>query len=895
MPIEASNPYGGYYDFGSMQSAMAQGVPTGPMGMDEHMGRYLGQGGGFRPSQTEDMMRRGMDRLHQQSMSDALKSDARANTMTNFVLDQLYGADSKRRAAAVGAAGGQAGMREWVSALINMPGASGFLGGDIRSVRLGASAIAGSGGLVSTTAGQSQMFGSGLVQNAAAQSIFQSVNQRFWNPSGAANMALTNGMNRDQVGGIMMMGAQGGAFSGMDLGKITRSGEQLKFAANPGSMQKIEDFVKESTKALSSLVDVFGDRSVGELASLAQRITGLDMSSMRNVQTMGNRIAGLKATAQVFGVDNRTMFDTAAQLTGFGQSMGMAAHTAGTIGTMAAQQGVMSHSRLKGDPGFFRVAPSAQEIGAGIVRDQAAMMRDPIGARIQASELLIETGMIKESDQARIRKASAGLTADNISSFDALVRQTSGGISPSQIIRQFGDGAKIGSQLSAEGQERASRSIDANMRGRQMLRITDMARTLTGSSEVAGLSTSLVEKFSTGDIQSMAKAVDAGRVDEAMKIAMKDTSVVKSEDEARTLVGKFSRIKELRGGESRSTFDMLDRSMRADSLTQRFTSQADEMKNLRDQDQVSRLSSDQTRQLTSIMGKGVQGFLEFAGKDTQLHKLGMMAVLRPGSVGGMKVGQEVFLDPGHFDKNAAGMLTEKGAGQFASTLGNIMQQDPDMALRMGINWREFHKDQTGFAKQNFGRIMGLMSDPLEKQRIFQGRISAMGPEGQLFWGLQKNVVDSRVGQTAATLSLMGSAAETNPAASDMDRKFFEVARLQMAQGKLTDPASLGKIHDFVAKRTDLLDREGLIKLAKVDQEGAQRALGKIQDELTGLETAENQTTKSDPKRVARIKELESRKQALENEGIGGTSGAGKFMGVLQLVGNDGLQIKVTKK
>ncbi len=894
MPIDAPNPYGGYFDFGSMQSAMAHGVPSGPMGMDEHMGRYLGQGGGGRPSQTEDMMRRGMDRLHQQGMSDALKSDARANTMTNFVLDQLYGADSKRRGAAVQAAGGQAGMREWVSAMINMPGASGFLGGDIRSVRLGASAIAGGGGMVSTSAGQSQMFGSGLVQNAAASAIFQSVNQRFWNPSGAANMALTNGMSRDQVGGIMMMGAQGGAFSGMDMGKMTRSGDQLKFAANPGSMQKIEDFVKESTKALSSLVDVFGDRSVGELASLAQRITGLDMSSMRNVQTMGTRIAGLKATAQVFGVDNRTMFDTAAQLTGFGQSMGMAAHTAGTVGTLAAQQGVMSHSRLKGDQGFFRVAPTAQEIGAGIVRDQAAMMKDPIGARIQASELLIETGMIKEGDQARVRAAAAGMNSDNISSFDALVRQTSGGLSPGQIIRQFGDGAKIGSQLSAEGQERASRSIDANMRGRQMLRINDMTRTLTGSSEVAGLAGTLIEKFGTGDIQQMAKAVDSGRIDDAVKIAMKDSAVVKTEDEARELVGKFGKIKELRGGESRSTFDMVDRSMRADPITQRFLSQSDEMKNLRDQDQVSRLSSDQARQLTGIMGKGVQGFLDFAGKDTQLHKLGMMAVLKPGSVGGMKMGDEVFLDPAHFDKNAAGMLTQKGAGQFASTLGNIISQDPDMGLRMGLNWREFHKDKEGYAKANFGRIMNMMADPLEKQRVFQGRISAMGPEGQTFWGLQKNIVDSRVGSAAATLSLFGSAASSLPE-GDTQRRFFETARSQMAQGKLNDPASLGRIYDQVAKNVDLLDREGLIKLAKVDQTGAQAALQQITNELTGLEGKENLDAKGDPKRRARIKELEERKQALENEGIGGTSGAGKYMGVLQLVGTDGLQIKVTKK
>jgi len=864
------------------------------MGFDDHMTRYLGGGGGYAPTQSEAILRKGMDRLHQQAMSDALKSDTRAGNMTNFVLDQIYGSDKQRRDAAISMAGGHANMREWVAAMINNPGVAGFMGGDIRSVRLGASAIAGGGGFVNVAgAGQSQMLGSGMVQNAAAQQVFEAVNRRFFTQSGASNLALTNGMNRDQIGGIMMMGAQSGAFSGLDMGKISRQGEKMKFDLNPGAIDKIESFVKESTKSLSALVDVFGDRSVGELASIAQRITGLDMSRLSNVQTMGKRIAELKATAQTYGMDTRTVLETTSNITGMGVQMGLAAHTAGTVSQTAMTRAIGQNVALRGDPGFFRVTGSVQELAAQHMRDQVAMMHDPLGSRIMAAEMAIETGSVTGEKATQLRTAAKGLNRQNVGNFDELFKQTTGGQSVSALIRTFGDGARIASQLSPEGQAHATASINANMKERQLQRIEFRAAEMFGAGAAKDI-TSLMSTFGAKDLQQMSKMLGSGDREGAIKLAMSDSAVVKNRDQAERLIGQMDRLQRVGGGAG-STLQLMDRWARSDSIAAGLTSKKEDMANLRMQDQVMTLSSDQTRQLTGVFNRGVQGFLEMTGGETTMHKLALTAALDRKAVRGMDMTSQVFLDSKSFEKNASGGLTPAGAGKFAASLQNLVNQDPELAMRLGVKFKDLRDDPTKFAKENFGRIMGLVEDPLERQRIFQGKTAAQGPQGQLFWADANRVVDQQIGSAAATMGIFRRALGDRDE-DDTIRGFFDRASARLMQGKLNDPASLGAVYDSVQKNASLLDRESLIKLARVDARGAQHALQGLSDELAKMEREDAVSGKRDPERERKIRDLRERKMSLENEGVSAPGGAAnKFVGVLQLMDGNGLTIKVTEK
>lgn len=864
------------------------------MGFDENMTRYLGGGGGYAPTQSESILRKGIDRLQQQAMSDALKSDARAGNMTNFVLDQLYGGDTKRRDAAIGMAGGHGNMREWVSAMLNNPGVAGFMGGDIRSVRLGASAIAGGGGFVNVAgAGQSQMLGSGMVQNAAAQQVFEAVNRRFWTQSGAANMALTNGMNRDQIGGIMMMGSQQGAFSGLDMGKISRQGEKMKFDLNPGAIDKIETFVKESTKSLSALVDVFGDRSVGELASIAQRVTGLDMSRLSNVQTMGKRIAELKGTAQTYGMDTRAVLETAAGVTGMGVQMGLAGHTAGAFGHTAMTKAIGENVALRGDPGFFRSTGSVQELASQHMRDQVAMMHDPLGTRIVAAEMAIETGMVKGEGASQLRAAAKGLNRENVGSFDMLFKTATGGQTVSGMVQAFGDGSKMAAQMSPEAASRASEAFSTQMRTRQLSLLESKAAMSFGS-RTANDITTLMGKFGAGDLQQMSKALAGGDREGVLKLMMADKAVVKDQAQAESLLGRLENIQAATGGRSGAVLQQMDRLARSSDQTKTLTSEKEQMSNLRMQDQVMMLSSDQSRQLGGVFNRGFQGFLEMAGGDTPLNKLALTAAMKKGSVHGMDMRSQVFLKTEAFE-NVNGKLTDKGAGQFAESLQNLVNQDPEMAARMGVTMKGMRDDPTKFAKENFGRIMGLMEDPLEKQRIFQGRMAAQGPQGQLFWADSRKIVDAQIGSATATMGIFRKTLADRDE-DDTVRGFFDRAQNRLMSGKIDDPAALGQMYDVVQKNASLLDRQSLIRLAHVDARGAQAALQGLSDELTSLEKQDATAGSRDPEREKKIKDLRDRKLALENEGVSAPGGsANKFVGVLQLMDGNGLSIKVTEK
>ena len=885
--IDSPNPYGSYFQFGAHP-----GVAGGPMGFDSHMTRSLGGGGGHSPTQSESILSKGMDRLHQQAMSEALRSDARAGTMNDFVLDQMYGNDKGRRNAATAAIGGAGNMREWVSSILNNPGVSGFTGGDIRAVRMGASAIAGGGGFVNVAgAGQSQMLGSGMVQNAAAQQVFEAVNRRFWTQSGASNMALTNGMNRDQVGGIMSMGSQSGAFSGLDMGKISRQGEKMKFDLNPGAVDKIETFVKESTKALSSLVDVFGDRSVGELATLAHRITGLDMSRTSNVTTMGKRISELKATAQTYGMDTRTVLETAGNVTAMGVQMGLAAHTSGTISQSATTQAIGQNVALRGDPGFFRVTGSVQELASQHMRDQVAMMHDPLGSRIMAAEMAIETGSVSGTGVAQLRSAAKGLNGQNVGAFDQLFSQSTGGQSVSAMIRTFGDGARIASQLSPEGQAHATAAINSNMKERQLQRLEFKASEALGVGAAKDI-TALMGTFGAKDLQQMTKMISSGDREGAIKLAMSDSAVVKDRAQAEGLMGHIDSLQAQTGGRSGAVLMQMDKLARGDAITAGLTSKKEDMAHLRMQDQVMKLSSDESRQLTGVFNRGVQGFLEMAGGETPMHKLALTSALSPKSVKGMDMTSQVFLDSKSYETGPDGKLTKGSAGKFASSLQNLVNQDPEMAMRLGVSFKALNADPEKFANDNFNSIMGQLGDPGQRQRIFQGKTAAQGSAGQLFWADTKKIVDGQVGAAAASIGIFSRSGATD----EPTKEFFKKANDRLIGGKMNDPASLGELYAFIEKKAGTLDRDSLIKLSRVDARGAQHALQGISDDLVKLEQLDSSATSRDPEREKKIKDLRDRKQALEMEGVTTPGGsANKFVGVLQLMDGNGLSIKVTEK
>lgn len=882
MPIESPNPYGAFYAFGDIP-----GARPGPMGFDEHMGRALGQGGGNNPTQAENLLRRGMDRLTQEGMSDAIRQDARAGNMTDFILKQLYGGDQRKMNRAADAVGGAGNMREWVSALLNQQGVAGFAGGDIRSIRLGANAIAGGGGMVNVAgAGQSQMFGSGQVQNAAAQQIFESVNRRFWSASGAANISATSGLNRDQIGGIMTLGAQQGAFAGMDMGSISRSGDKMKFSANAATIAKIEAFTKEAAKSMAALADVFGNQSMGQLAAIAERVTGLNLKTGSG-GVMAKRIAELKGMAQTYGVDNQSVLEMGAGITQMGIGAGLSGHIAGTMAHQAVRQGLAANAQLSASPGFFRVVPTAQEAGNQFMRNQIAMQHDPIGARIVAATMAMETGMAKGAGADKLRSAMGGLSRDNVGAFDELFRATTG-MSAGNMISTFGGADKM--PLSPEGQAESSRVTSENMRRRQVSRIGDITSRMFGDTGVSKAATILMDTFSAGELQKMASAYESGDTEGAIKIAMQESSVVKDRGQAAGLVGQLGAM----GGNAGAKLRLLDTRLRSNPLDATFTSKTEDMRTLRLQDQVQMLSSSDERQLSGAFNRGIQGFLEMAGGEGPLQQLGLTAAVNPRAVHGMKLGDEVFLDAKAHEQ-AGGKLTGKGAASFAKTLQNLAVQDPEMAQRMGFSMKDFRDEESSaaYAKANFGRINNLLTDTLDRSRIFQGRTAGQGGEGRMIWGKTKEMVEKDVGAGISTASALQRQIELNKGLdvkanreADATSRFYGAVQKNLEAGGEPGPA-LDALYQRVTANADMIPRDRLTEFAKMDHRAGQALVEGLTQQLMKETDKEGNLTKAGVEAKEKIK-------ILERAGVSAPTNVSKFVGVLQLIDGNGVSIKVSE-
>lgn len=290
-----ANPYSGNYD-----------GPSSYLGLDPSLQQVLtGQAQSYLPTQDQFYTRNLQSVRNNQFMMDSVKSDPRGSAVTDFVMRQAFNNDQKRLNSFYSAIGGQDNLRSGAGMIINMPGISGFMGGDIRSISAGSLAAAGSGASIQ---GKSS-YGTGFVQDAMARQLHDSIMSKFFTASGGNRLNQTSGLNMDQLGGIMTIGASQGAFKGMDLGSVSSMNGTVMARMNESTGEDIKNFIKTAAKSMSTLVDVFGSQDMQTLATMAQKITGLDLSSMRNVNAMHERLSKVTTIAAGLGVDSRTAFD----------------------------------------------------------------------------------------------------------------------------------------------------------------------------------------------------------------------------------------------------------------------------------------------------------------------------------------------------------------------------------------------------------------------------------------------------------------------------------------------------------------------------------------------------------------------------------------------------------
>ena len=413
--------------------------------------------GGKNPTAIEYLSAHVRNQYQQRFMAELMRSDPRAQNMTTMLLNQMSESSQK---ATLNLFGGRANLQEMVGMALSMPGVAPFVGGSPLSIGQGAYAAASSGMRVG---GYRMYDGAGAMIGANA--IVNQITRQFYFQGGGANLAATSGLSRDQIGGIMMLGAAQGAFSGMNLGDIVAKGGRLNLNMDQGTITKISQFTKTAAKALSSLIDVYGDGSVAELAAKANQITGLNFDRIGNAGLISNRLAALRQTGTAFGIDTGTMFDVAAMSTQMGRRMGLSDSFSGNVGTAAAQNAAMVFRANQSQAGSFRTATySIQEIAGGMVRDQAGMMMDPIGRRRAALQLGMETGHFTGSAAEEARRLIREDGAGAIGRIDRFMQTQ--GISTDSYIKLMGGPQGMQRMLSESGLDNL-RDINAETVGQR--------------------------------------------------------------------------------------------------------------------------------------------------------------------------------------------------------------------------------------------------------------------------------------------------------------------------------------------------------------------------------------------------------------------------------------------
>lgn len=554
------NPLGSYYAGGPSSAALS--IPEGVSAM---MGNPRG---GFNPTHGEYWNRRMMTSERERFMSELYKTDPRSMAMSSALSHQLFGSDHRERQAFMNKIGGRGNFNELVGWAMNHQAIAGFTGGSIHSLGVGALGAM-SGGL---TMGGQGIFGDHMVSMMGARALMGRVNQQFYGPTGSANLSATQGLSRDQIGGLMLTAGTQGAFAGMNIGSIINTGGVRSFATSDSSLTRITEFTKTAAKFVSGLIDVFGNGSVGQLLGKAQAITGLDLSRIENANTISSRLSTLRNNAMVNGMDTASVFALAQTGTAMGQAMGLHSATAGALShhaTVTSLNDFASRKLMGG--GLYLPSVSPTELMQQRLSEATSMsIRDPMGQLRMSTELMFESGYGTAEQRQMIRTRLAAARPGDDLKEASFIHQTLGR-HPTDIMFQFGGPGGVAKALSQGGMSNVIAGGEADLRSRQedLMRMrfgsdsevfrrltTESMSSLAGTKDPA-LATAIKIMQNTPELSTYRSAVD--RSNDARRLFLSSGGSISAADRGFALQSGFAQglFGRLAGEDPGSTYQML--------------------------------------------------------------------------------------------------------------------------------------------------------------------------------------------------------------------------------------------------------------------------------------------------------------------------------------------------
>lgn len=817
-------------------------APAASPGVQQMMGTPTG---GYMPSQAEAITKLINQSHYARFVQDVYRTDPRAGSAVNLLLQSLYGGDERAKRQLVEKFGGQQGLHEYTGMLINSPAVSRFFGGSFTSMAIGSAAIAGSGVRI----GSGLSIGDGYIQSQAARAIYDQVRGQFFSGSGSANIYKTSGLDATQIGGIMTVAGAQGAFSGVDVGDFG-VGKIAQFKTNPEGLKQIGKFVENAAATLSTIIDIFGKGSVEQLLGKAQQITGLDFSRMGNAEVMRQRLFTLKNVARVSGYDSSTVMDLAAQSVQLANAYGVTGDTAGTVGEIAASRASRYTRQMQaGDNFMYLPRVGMQQFAGDFVRDQAALFKDPLGLRRSAMQLMVQNGMITGEARDSIL-AGAGPDQASLSRIDRQFSATAG-MSLTSAIRTLGGSSGIMQGLNNESQRAVSIAMGDDMRGRQSEIIRRMISNMGMSGEAGGDMYSILTQLSGDTANSLLSGKSPNLLGETMPAE---------------LTAAAGRLRSKYGELAPARFRTAMLAMRNNPLTRSFLSTQD----LTDA-RMREMAITQNVDLSHVSNlRGLIGGKDFVGGLTQgmLDRLNFSdptsvfttaMAFRPKSVIGGAMGFE---------------LDFTGKGDPMQQLASMEHySNPELKSLMRREGIVLNASDPAARAESALRLGQILKSPVERARVFQDYRVANSSRGAL---LMRSAEFASMSQMGAKPLIAARVAQQLSGSGDPYAQSFVAAAKAMADpNNFSSSEDSERLMSAYARLTQKfgvpmgLNVAGLKEIAKLDPALGAKWMQDLQLKAEELSSRKNKWYEFGSEQD--LATIQERIQALKDAGIAGQS------------------------
>lgn len=406
--------------------------------------------------------------------------------------------------------------------------------------------------------GNNQLYGYGGGTAHVTGMLMDAMKKEFFQANGLARLNKTSGFNRTELGEMIgVMGAQG-SLGDLKFGDLNDTGGK-SVEINETSKRNFTKKVQDTAKALRSLKDIVGDKSVTELMNIGQDLTGVQVGTAGGAGLLRSRLTAISSVAQANGLTETAAIDMVTRINQMlskhnGDFGGISARSA-TQGAGIFQESAERFQMMRRNAAKYgrSVNFSAEDVAGDMMRLVDARQKSGYDRAVVFQQRLKESGMLGDlSKEEREKLAYIAEHGEKTQDEVAFMSRIGAKLGQSHSLETEEGQAAMMQQLSKTGQEEVARvqgrTLARAAQASALNKMADMSASnqtytdpdqrvailteLDGSGNMLALRKAMAEKFHAAGGDPTKEEITAADVDQLVKdskITEQAAEVVKRE------------------------------------------------------------------------------------------------------------------------------------------------------------------------------------------------------------------------------------------------------------------------------------------------------------------------------------------------------------------------------